>query len=284
MSRAFGKVLAQLWHSEKFRTIGPLAKLVYLYFHTNTHGNSIGCYRLPKLYMLADLDLPSDAVASAVRELVKAGLVEWDHQEPAVRIVDFLVASPPQNPKHRLGVEAQIRLIGNGAWRQSLHRELRRGPKTTPREASEKAEQPDRVSIPYGDGSITVSDKTETETETLPTNTESRSPTVATAARSRPAPGGVYPQAFETFWRAWRSKPRASNDPKQAGFRAWKTHCQVVDIEAVLAGVKRYKASANVQRGFHQQAERWIRNRGWLDDYDESPQGGEGPAPRGFVG
>ncbi len=79
-----------------------------------------------------------------------------------------------------------------------------------------------------------------------------------------------YPEAFETFWRAWREAPRANTDPKLAAFKVWK-RLGPIDISAVLAGVKRYKRSPNPQRGYHQQATRWLGNRGWEDDYEAAP-------------
>lgn len=110
--REYGKVMSSLWRSRKFRSLeSDDARLLYLYLHTCTHGNSVGCFVLPIGYIQADLRWPEKAITKAIESLSEAHLIAFDSEEEVVRIIDFLKHDTFTNTKHAAGaVKAAISL------------------------------------------------------------------------------------------------------------------------------------------------------------------------------
>jgi len=102
--RDYGKINTTLWQSKRFISLSDdKAKLFYLYLHTSTHTNSIGCYRLPIGYAMADLGWTETEVLKAIDSLCKALLIEWNEDENILKIAKFLEKSPTTNKKHAIG-------------------------------------------------------------------------------------------------------------------------------------------------------------------------------------
>lgn len=71
-----------------------------------------------------------------------------------------------------------------------------------------------------------------------------------------------YPQSFERFWSAYRCERRTR---KPQTFAQWKKQrCEEV-TESVLAGLERYKTSAQWSTGYMPEPERWLKGRCWED-------------------
>lgn len=104
MSRKFGMIASSLWASRRFGLLGSSdTKLAYVYLHTNTHGNSIGAYRLPVAYLTADLGLDAKQARQAIAEICKADLAEYDADESVIRIQGWFNHNPITNRKHLQG-------------------------------------------------------------------------------------------------------------------------------------------------------------------------------------
>ena len=101
--RDYAKISTTLWRSKKFRSVTDEARLFYLYLHTCSHVNSVGCFILPMGYIKADLGWNEDAINKAIDSLSKAYLIGFDHSEEIVRIVDYNKHDPFTNPKHAMG-------------------------------------------------------------------------------------------------------------------------------------------------------------------------------------
>lgn len=107
--RDFSKVAPNVWKSRKFWALpDDSARLAYLYILTNPHANSAGCYDLPILYACADLRWLPQAYKEAIASLCDAGLIDFDHVENTVRIVNWMAFNEPTNPKHALGMLVQL--------------------------------------------------------------------------------------------------------------------------------------------------------------------------------
>jgi len=104
--RQFGKIGCNLWHSRKFRSLRPEARLCYIYLHTNPFGSLIGCYRLVPQYAAADLGVDPDEYGELLAEVVGADLAAHDPTEHLIRIVDYLRHDPIRNAKHGAGAIA----------------------------------------------------------------------------------------------------------------------------------------------------------------------------------
>ena len=101
--RDYGKISTKIWNSKKFGKVSDDAKLLYLYLHTCTHVNSIGCFLLKEGYATADMKWENDRYKKAIDSLCKAYLVSFDRDESIVRIINFFTFDPFTNPKHAQG-------------------------------------------------------------------------------------------------------------------------------------------------------------------------------------
>lgn len=97
-------IITSVWGSVRFRSLpDDSCKLGYLFLHTNTHGNSIGAYRMPVEYLMADMETDKADATRIIDHIVKAGLAQYDHSESAVRILNWFPHNPINSPKHLAG-------------------------------------------------------------------------------------------------------------------------------------------------------------------------------------
>ncbi len=114
--REFNKVSPTLWRSRKFRSLpDDQAKMAYTYLLTCPHGNSSGCFDIHPMYACADLGWELEAYRKAIDSLLKAGLIEWDEAENTLLIVNWDEFNEPTNPKHAIGIIAQLQQASSAA-------------------------------------------------------------------------------------------------------------------------------------------------------------------------
>jgi len=174
--REFGKIKTSVWKSKKFKSVSiALSKVLYLYLHTNTHGNSIGCYWLSKEYAISDLalsDVSIEAIDRAIEELSKSNLIKWDEDEEIIYLCDFLLHSPITNRKHAIGAAKAALLLPKSPLREAVCEDIL----TACIEVKDKTESPSTheqisemlrdIRKPPDTPIETPIDITETETET----------------------------------------------------------------------------------------------------------------------
>ena len=127
--REFTKISPQLWDCDGFRGQDDTARLAYLYLLSNSHQNSVGCYRLPAAYASADLEWPPQKWERALEALIGAGLVKYDMETREVFISDWFQHNPPTNAKHHLGCERLIDKIKSSTFREKTKGDLETVPK-----------------------------------------------------------------------------------------------------------------------------------------------------------
>ncbi len=71
--RDYGKVYTAFWTSEDSRGFSEDGRMLALYLMTCTHGNMIGCFRLPNAYAAEDLKWDADRVSKGFDELYRKG-------------------------------------------------------------------------------------------------------------------------------------------------------------------------------------------------------------------
>lgn len=96
--REWSKVAPNVWESGRFVGLTDSdAKLLLLYFMSNSHQNSSGCYRIPDGYAVADLGWSLDQYRSARNLLVEAELITFDPATSEVFVDRWFKHNPPTN-------------------------------------------------------------------------------------------------------------------------------------------------------------------------------------------
>jgi len=165
--RDFGKVASSIWRSKKFRGLrdNDEARLLYLYFLTCQHGNSIGCFSFSIGYAMADLGWSEDKVDRAIKDLSIALLIDWNEDEEVLRIVNFMTKSPCTNEKHAKGAAALAMSLPDCEQKYNIINDLNQDKFAS---KVDEIRDFDRSTIGLSKVSRTETETlTETETETL---------------------------------------------------------------------------------------------------------------------
>lgn len=117
-ARQFSKVSPALWRSARIYGLSLQLKAIYVYYLSNTHVTSAGCYALPDLYGCADLNVTEAEMASYRSELIAAGLIDHDADTSEVLIERWFRHNPPMNPKHFKGTTRLVSEIESDRLRE----------------------------------------------------------------------------------------------------------------------------------------------------------------------
>ncbi|MBX9465563.1 MAG: hypothetical protein KL840_21780 [Aquamicrobium sp.] len=124
-AREFSKVSPAVWRSGRFRRLsGQMSKQVYLYFITNSHVNSAGCYPLPDLYACADLDCEAEVYTAARDELLAGELIDHDPDTAEILIERWFRHNPPMNPNHYKGTSKLVSEVESDRLREKAEEAL----------------------------------------------------------------------------------------------------------------------------------------------------------------
>ena len=67
--RNYGTIQTSFWTHPKINVLSDKAKLLFLYLITGHHANALGCYRIPKEYIKADLGWTTKELLKPFSEL-----------------------------------------------------------------------------------------------------------------------------------------------------------------------------------------------------------------------
>lgn len=87
--REWGKVKTTIWRNEKFRSFTERARTLALYLIACPHGNSLGCFEVPTMYIAADLGWSPEDAATHLGELERGGFIEVDHATSLIRLTSW---------------------------------------------------------------------------------------------------------------------------------------------------------------------------------------------------
>jgi len=83
-----------------------------------------------------------------------------------------------------------------------------------------------------------------------------------------------YPESFEDFWKSWQHyKTPAGN--KQQAFDEWKRHTKGVDVNLIIDKALSYSAECRSTDTNTLHACRWIKRRGWDQEYSAQQSNAE---------
>ena len=105
--RRFGMIGSRVWRSEKFRKLGGTdPKLLYLYLHSCSHGNSAGCFHISPTLIAAETGIAN--VEACLADLDRVGLIYRDPAEDLVQIRAFFAFNMPASRKQLAGRAIQF--------------------------------------------------------------------------------------------------------------------------------------------------------------------------------
>lgn len=120
--REYGLVHCAFWGSPDARALTDIGKVLALYLITGPHSNGIGCYRLPDLYIRADLRWKQATVDAAFRELAGVGFAIRDGD--LVLLPNFLRWNPLQNPNAGKARRKEFEALPSGPIKAAAARSL----------------------------------------------------------------------------------------------------------------------------------------------------------------
>ncbi|RWM06067.1 MAG: hypothetical protein EOR72_32245 [Mesorhizobium sp.] len=106
--RVFNKISPALWASPRFLGLSDRGKLCFIYFCTNAHVTSAGCYVLPNGYACADLHCDLETYLAMRTEVLEAGMIDFDPDHSVVLIDKWFRHNPPTNEKYAIGTTRRI--------------------------------------------------------------------------------------------------------------------------------------------------------------------------------
>jgi len=126
--REFGKIHTRYWSWAQAHNLTDQVKLIGAYLLSCEHGNSLGCFRLPRSYIAEDLGYSVDIVSTSCRHLEKLGFLEYCETSKFVLIKKYLKWNPPKNESHAQGILSMVSQIIPSSFTllESLMESLRR--------------------------------------------------------------------------------------------------------------------------------------------------------------
>lgn len=123
--RDYSKISPVIWASKRFRNLpSDDARFLHLYLLSNTHQNSIGCYRLPPAYGWVDLDWPEEKYLSALAALIEASFIDFDADTSEVLIHRWLRHNPVTNVNHAKGALGHAERVESERLKDAVFEEL----------------------------------------------------------------------------------------------------------------------------------------------------------------
>lgn len=111
MSRDRGRytrIKSRFWIDEKSGRWSNDLKLLALYLLSCPHGNMLGCFVLPKLYICADLGWDADKLEPLFSTLIKEGFIAYDDSTNVIFVKKHLKHNPIENSNQ---AQAAIKVV-----------------------------------------------------------------------------------------------------------------------------------------------------------------------------
>jgi hypothetical protein len=106
----FFPVSPSIWNKRLVRH-GRETALLYAYILSNPHRASEGLYRLPKVYIAADLEMELEEVEVALAALEGEGLIIYDHEAEVVLDPTGIFFLPARSDKQMQGAITKLRQV-----------------------------------------------------------------------------------------------------------------------------------------------------------------------------
>ncbi len=119
LAAKFFPVSPAIWN-KRIIGLGLETVVVYCYVLTNPHRFSEGLYRLPRAYMVADLEFTLEQVGRSLRALEGEGLIAYDYEAGVILDPQALHFLPPVSQSQIEGALTKLRQVPKTPLLQEL--------------------------------------------------------------------------------------------------------------------------------------------------------------------
>jgi len=287
----YSRIKSRFWHDEKSGQWDDDTKLLALYLLTCPHGNILGCFVLPKLYICADLRWTEERLRKPFAKLLEEGFLEYDENTSLILINNWLKHNPIENGNQAIAGVQMLKELPKSYVLESLLRHIESENKphmqvlldalNSMKPFGEPSSKQLREPLPEQNGKpVTV---TVTETVTVEDLYTCASPSASASENEPPKKRKASPlsaiqeERFNTFWQAYPKK-RSKGD----AIKAWaKLKPDEELFERIMQGLEKAKSSYDWQKDGGQYIPypaTWLNATGWEDEY--TPPRPLAPPPR----
>lgn len=244
----YHKVSPKFWTTVQAEAWSEDARTLALYLLTCPHRTTEGLFRLPKAYILDDLDWTSKRLTEPFAELLARGFIDYDEQARWVLLVGALKYNAPENPNQ-----------AKAAAKRAL--ECPEGPLTSHfRRLAERYAQRLAEQLPEGFGKGYAQPLALTQALTPPQSLDD--PPAERVIVER-----VTEAEFDAWWELYPKK--VNKKAAEAKYRAARK--SGVAAQTLIDGLKRAIEHWRIHRTDRQYIpgpDRWLNAGRWADEYD----------------
>ena len=253
------------WTDPYIESLSAEGKLLYIYFFTCPLVSNLGIIETTVKRIAYETDIDAKRVATLLDAMEKSGKLVRDGN--VFWLTNFIKNQCTTSPKLLQSMKAMLQNVESKKIRHAL---CIRYPHIF--ECSqEEVEATDTISIPYRDGTSTVSIPSgEIGNRNIEQEEEINPPSTPPRGADTPRKTSPYSQEFETFWKEYPNKTG-----KDAAYRAWqkkKREKRLPELPELIPKLQAAKASEKWQRDggeFIPNPSTWINQARWLDELPE---------------
>jgi len=285
----YSRIKSRFWRDEKSGQWDNDTKLLALYLLTCPHGNILGCFVLPKLYICADLHWTEERLREPFAKLLREGFIEYDENTSLLFVTNWLKHNPLENRNQAIAGVKVIKELPKSHILVSLlrHIESENKPHMQALIAALNAMKPFgkpfpkqlEEPLPEQNGKPVTATVTVTEEAINTCASPSASTDEDTPSKKRGASplSAIQEERFNAFWQAYPKK-RSKGD----AIKAWaKLKPDEELFERIMQGLERAKSSYDWEKDGGQYIPypaTWLNATGWEDEY--TPPRPLSPSPR----
>ena len=257
--RDYGKVMPKFWTGETGRSLrGDMqAQIIALYLLTTHHGNMIGVFHCPIMYMAHETGSTIEGASKGLKTLIdgdfcsydEASETVWVHEAAKYQVGDYL----KPDDKRVKGLQKDYENIAVTRFCIGFYERYK--------DAFHLVEKASKIQAP----------SKPLESPSQASSSSSSSSSIKTIVRKTSS------ARFEEFWKTWPKSPRKVG--KSACQKKWETKNLDEIADSIIQNVKSLSTSKQWRDGFEPSPMTYLNQDRWADgnfDSTESPKRDDG--------
>lgn len=158
----YSRVMSRFWGDEKVLVWDDDMKLLALYILTCPHGNMLGCFRLPKLYICEDLRWDAKRLDKPFAKLLEEEFMKYDEEARSILIKNYLIHNPIENENQAKAAVKKLKELPKSQLLSDLKLFIERLDKPFLELLAKQIGEPVTVSVTVTE-TVTASEESQTE-------------------------------------------------------------------------------------------------------------------------